>query len=201
MRLVQPRAARRRSIVLSLACLAAAAAFAAEPARLHVGRPAPDFSLPGSDGATHSLAQAGSAKGTVVIFLSTRCPVSNAYNDRMAEIASRYQPQGVRFLGVDANKEETPAEIASHAKSHNWSFPVLKDAGNKVADLYGASVTPEVFLIDPSGALRYHGRIDDSQDPEGVKSRDLGEALDALLAGREIQHKEAKAFGCSIKRG
>ena len=201
MPLVTSRASIRRSIILPLACLAAAVVFAAEPASLQVGGPAPDFSLPGSDGATHSLAQAGSAKGTVLIFVSTRCPVSNAYNDRMAELASRYQPQGVRFLGVNSNKAEMPDEIASHAKDHKLSFPVLKDAGNKVADLYGASVTPEAFVIDPSGVLRYHGRIDNSQDRGDVKSRDLAEALDALLAGKEIQPKEAKAFGCSIKRG
>ena len=194
-------AAWRRPVVLALGCAIAAAALAAEPVRLEVGKPAPDFSLPGPDGASHSLKQQGSSKGVVVIFVSTRCPVSNAYNDRMAQLASEYQSRGIQFLGVNANKAEDPTEIASHAKDHNWTFPVLKDAGNKVADLYGASVTPEAFVIDAGGVLRYHGRIDDSQDPSAVKSQDLKDALDALLGSKEVARKEAKAFGCSIKRG
>ena len=192
----------RRSLVLPIACLAAAAVFAAAaPGSAEVGKPAPDFTLPGSDGSSHALADLRSSHGAVVIFVSTRCPVSNAYNERMANLAEAYASKGIRFVGINSNKAEQPEEIAEHARKNQWSFPVLKDAGNKVADLYGATVTPEVFVVDPSGVVRYHGRIDDSQDAAAVKTRDLDEALDALLAGREPARKEAKAFGCSIKRG
>jgi hypothetical protein len=69
-----------------------------------------------------------------------------------------------------------------------------------VADAYGAEVTPEIFVLDDKLTLRYHGRIDDSQKPAGVSANDLRDALNAMLAGKEIAKKETKAFGCSIKR-
>jgi peroxiredoxin len=184
-----------------LAACAALPALAEAPAGLAVGQAVPGFTLTAHDGSQHALSQYKSSKAVVLIFVSTRCPVSNAYNERMVSLAAAYQPRGVQFLGINANKAETPEEMGKHARDNQWNFPVLKDTGNKVADMLAASVTPEVFVIDPSGTLRYHGRIDDSQDAPAVKSQDLRDALDALLAGRDIARTEAKAFGCSIKRG
>ncbi len=169
------------------------------PAAL-LGKQLPDFSLPDFDGKAHTLAQYRDKKGTVLIFVSTKCPVSNAYNERMVALATEYQRKGFQFLGVNSNKAEDSAEMAAHAKSNGWNFPVLKDGGNAIADKLGASVTPEVYLVDSKGTLRYHGRIDDSQDPSGIKQQDLKSALDSLLSGGEIAKKESKAFGCSIKR-
>ncbi|HKY30995.1 MAG TPA: thioredoxin family protein [Candidatus Polarisedimenticolia bacterium] len=185
------------------AMLAAAFAFAqgnVTPAAL-IGKPLPDFTLTDYEGKSHTLSQHRDAKGVVLIFVSTRCPVSNAYNQRMVKLAADYQPKGFRFLGVNANKAELPEELAQHARKNDWNFPVLKDTGNKVADQLGATVTPEVYLVDSAGVLRYHGRIDDSQDAPAARQHDLREALDALLAGQEVARKEAKAFGCTIKRG
>jgi peroxiredoxin len=191
-----------RALCLTLlAACAALPVLADAPAGLAVGQSVPDFKLSAHDGSEHALAQYKSSKAVVLIFVSTRCPVSNAYNERMVALAAEYQPRGVQFLGINANKAETPEEMGKHASANQWNFPVLKDTGNKVADLLSASVTPEVFVVDPSGKLRYHGRIDDSQDAPAVKSQDLREALDALLAGRELARTEAKAFGCTIKRG
>ncbi len=91
--------------------------------------------------------------------------------------------------------------MAAHAKEHGFGFPVVKDEGNKVADAYGAQKTPEVFVISPKGDLLYHGRIDESQDdPKAVKSPDLRNALEAILAGKPVPATETKAFGCTIKR-
>jgi peroxiredoxin len=190
---------RAFSMLLLPAC-AFGLALADGAAGLKVGQPVPDFKLTAYDGTQHSLAQYRSSKGTVLIFVSTKCPVSNAYNDRMVALAAAYQPKGITFLGINANKAETPDDMAAHARDHKWNFPVLKDTGNKVADQLSASVTPEVFLVDSTGTLRYHGRIDDSQDEAAVKSHDLQEALDAFLAGKDLPRAEAKAFGCSIKR-
>ncbi len=184
--------------ILAALALVAAPAVAGSPAA--PGSRVEDFTLPDFGGRTHSLGQYKGGKGTVLIFVSTRCPVSNAYNERMVALAAEYQPKGVQFLGINANKAEDPQEMSDHAKSNGWNFPVLKDAGNKIADRFGATVTPEVFVIGPDSTVLYHGRIDDSQDPAGVKSRDLREALDAVISGAEITRKEAKAFGCSIKR-
>ena len=168
---------------------------------LMVGSEAPAFTLPDFSGEEYSLETAAQgSQGVVIIWVSTRCPVSNDYNERMVELAGRYQAEGFRFLGINSNKAESTSEMGTHAEKHNLNFPVLKDEGNVIADKYHASVTPEVFLIDPQGILRYHGRIDDSRDPSGITSQDLKGALDAMLEGGEITTKEAKAFGCTIKR-
>lgn len=167
------------------------------------GDRAPTFSLPvAGEGREVALADAlAKNKLTVLLFVATQCPVSNAYNTRMAEIAATYAAKGVGFYGVNSNKQESVEEIVAHAKEHGFSFPVLKDAGNRVADLYGARVTPEVYVVDPQGVVRYHGRIDEQQaDPAAVKSPDLRDALDALLQGAAPKNPETKAFGCSIKR-
>lgn len=183
--------------------LAAVTAFFAAPASAgsaDIGKSIPDFTLPDYNGSNHSLSQYRDGKGTVLIFVSTQCPVSNAYNERMVKLAAEYQPKGFQFLGINSNKAEEATELASHAKKNSWNFPVLKDKSNAIADKLGASVTPEVFLLDGEGVLRYHGRIDDSQDPAAIKTKDLKDALDAILAGKEIAKTESKAFGCSIKR-
>jgi len=90
--------------------------------------------------------------------------------------------------------------VAAHAREHGLTFPILKDNDNRLADALGASFTPESYLFDSSGTLRYHGRIDDSKDPSGISKRDLNEALEALATGRPISVTETKAFGCTIKR-
>jgi hypothetical protein len=135
------------------------------------------------------------------MFIATRCPFSNAYNGRMEKLSADYAGQNVEFLGINSNEGEPAPAVVEHARSHGLTFPILKDPGSKVADLYGAQRTPEIFVLDGSGALRYHGRIDEnSQEPAGVKSPDLRNALDALIAGRPVPAPETKAFGCSIKR-
>lgn len=139
-------------------------------------------------------------KALVLIFVSTQCPVSNAYNGRMAEIAQTYAPKSVAVIGINANKAETPAEIAEHAKTHGLAFPILKDTGNVYADRFGAQVTPEVYLYDSGRVLRYHGRIDDSRSGTNIQSHDLQAALDSVLSGQKVAVSETKAFGCTIKR-
>ena len=183
-----------------LATLSAAANAAAEtPA---IGADAPAFSLTTIDGKPFSLADAEKANSlVVVIFVSTQCPYSNAYNDRMRDMAAAYAKKGVQFVGINSNKTETVQDAVDHAKQHGHTFTIVKDPSNKVADLYGASHTPEVYVVDKSGKLRYHGRIDEnSDDAAKVTSPDLKNALDALLAGQTVAKSETKAFGCSIKR-
>ena len=167
-----------------------------------IGAAAPQFSLKTLDGRAFSLAEAArSHKAVVVIFIATQCPYSNAYNDRMRDMASAYEKRGVLFAGINSNKTEPAEEVSAHAKKHGFGFPVMKDPDNKVADLYDARHTPEVFVVDPEGKLRYHGRIDENyEDAAKVSSPDLKNALDALLGGSPIARTETKAFGCTIKR-
>jgi len=167
-----------------------------------IGAPAPDFQLTTLDGKTFSLSEAARSRTAVVVmFIATKCPYSNAYNDRMRDMAAAYGTQGILFVGINSNKTEPADEVASHAKQHGFTFPLMKDPDNKVADMYSASYTPEIFVVDRSGVLRYHGRIDENSDnPDRVASPDLKNALDAMLAGKPIAKAETKAFGCSIKR-
>jgi len=184
---------------LCLLALAATPALAASPA---IGADAPTFSLTTIDGKPFSLADATKSNSLVVVmFISTQCPYSNAYNDRMRDMAAAYAKKGVQFVGVNSNKTETVQDAVDHAKKHGHTFTIVKDPDNKVADLYDASHTPEVYVVDKAGKLRYHGRIDEnSDDASKVTSPDLKNALDALLGGQTVAKAETKAFGCSIKR-
>jgi peroxiredoxin len=101
---------------------------------------------------------------------------------------------------LNANRTEPPAPVRQHASEHAFPFSVYKDENNVVADRFGATVTPETYVIDSTGVLRYHGSIDDSQNLSRVTTQRLRMALDAVLAGKEPIQTETKAFGCSIKR-
>ena len=162
------------------------------------GSPVPDFQVLDLQGAPHTFS---SLKGdtTVVAFISTRCPISNAYVQRMETLFQDYSAKGVKFIFVNANFNEPVQEVADHAKQVGFTFPVYKDTGN-VAELFNAQVTPETYVIDKQGVIRYHGDIDDSQNEARVKKQSLRAALDAVLAGNPVAVAETKAFGCSVKR-
>jgi peroxiredoxin len=173
----------------------------APTAALAVGAAAPDFALPDADGRQHTLASLKGKAGTLILFVATRCPVSNAYNARMQKLAEDYRARGVNVVGINSNYSEPAAEVKQHAADHGLNFTILKDAGNAVADRFGAQVTPEAFLLDASGKLVYHGRIDNSKSGDSVTSSELRDAAEAMLAGKPVERPEVKAFGCSIKRG
>jgi len=137
---------------------------------------------------------------TVVTFLSTTCPVSNSYNNRIKDLYRDYTGKGVKFVFLNSNQNESAVAIQDHARQAGFGFPVYKDAGNVLADRFGAQYTPESFLLDRSGSIRYRGRIDDAQNPARVQQNLLRLALDAVLADGKVAMPEAKAFGCTIKR-
>jgi len=164
-----------------------------------VGSTVADFSIAKPDG---SPVQFSNLKGdvTLVMFISVQCPVSNAYDERMNALYQDYAAKGVKFIVVNANRTEPAAAVQEHARQHNFQFTVYKDDNNVVADKFGATVTPETYVIDSAGMIRYHGSIDDSQNVGRVTTQRLRLALDAVLAGKEPPQTETKAFGCSIKR-
>jgi peroxiredoxin len=179
-------------------CLGLAVPALAAP--LAVGQKLAPFELPQVDGGALDLADLPGRKVYVLVFLSARCPVSNAYNARLADFAKEYDARGVALIGINSSKAETPAEIAEHAKTSGLTFPILRDEGNLKADELGAQVTPEVYVFDAGWTLRYRGRIDDDRTGSAVPSADLKAAVDALLAGREVRLRQTKAFGCTIAR-
>ncbi|HWR54545.1 MAG TPA: redoxin domain-containing protein [Bryobacteraceae bacterium] len=181
--------------VIGLAATLAATIAAQE---FKLGAKVADFPLQSTTGET---VQFDSLKGpvTVITFVSTECPVSNAYNERMASLYNEYGTKGVKFVFINSNSNEPAAKVAEHA-SKNFPFAVYKDDANTVADRFGATVTPEVFVMDKNGTVVYHGSIDDSQEPARVTQHRLKGALDSVLAGRTVATPESKAFGCTIKR-
>jgi len=170
------------------------------PAPPTIGTMLDDFKLPDADGAEHSLKSLMGKNGAVVIFIATKCPVSNAYNDRMEKLAQDYKAKGINVIGINSNNTEPSAEVKSHAAEKHLSFAILKDEGNKIADRLGATRTPEVYLLNASMKLVYHGRIDNSQKVEAITSNDLRDAVDEMLAGKPITKTGGAAFGCTIKR-
>lgn len=192
------------AVVLAFACAAmlavrSHAAPNASPA-IAIGATVSDFTLPDLEGKQHSLASLKGAKGTVIIFISAQCPVSNAYNERMEKLAQEYQARGVNVIGINSNATESVEWVKSHAKEKGFTFTILKDKGNKIADMFGAEHTPEAYLIDANNKLLYHGAIDNAQNASMVQSNYLRDAINAMLDGKPVAKAEAKAFGCSIKR-
>ena len=187
-------------IIIALAAVAGSGSSSDLPAAPAIGTVIDDFKLPDPNGAEHSLKALMGNKGAVIIFIATKCPVSNAYNDRMEKLAEDYKGKGINVIGINANNTEPAAEVKSHAAEKGLKFTILKDDGNKIADRLGANHTPEAYVIDASGKLVYHGRIDNAQNPANITSNDLRDALNAILAGQPIQKTTSVAFGCSIKR-
>jgi peroxiredoxin len=163
---------------------------------LEIGDAVPSFDGRTIQGSAFSLAESRKDhQAIVVIFRSTLCPYSNTYNDLLKNMTAEYGRKGVLFVAVHSDRWETDDDIRAHAGKHGHTFPVIRDPDARLAKLLDARRTPEVFVVDGGGKLRYHGRI-----ASKMGTPDLRNALDALLAGRPINPAETKAFGCSIDR-
>ena len=166
-----------------------------------IGSTVADFKLSDTDGKQHTLSSLKGKNGTVLIFISTQCPVSNAYNGRMEKLAQDYKAKGVNVIGINANSTESASDIKAHAAANKLTFVILKDNGNKIADMLGAERTPEAYLLDASSKIAYRGRIDNARNENTVSASELRDAIDAVLADKPVAKTLVPAFGCSIKRG
>lgn len=172
----------------------AAGAAAAKP--VDIGEPVPGFEAPSIQGETFSLETAVEGhKAVVVLFTSTVCPYANYFASHVRELSETYGPRGVLFVGINSNNWESRQEIVDHAREHGFTFPMIKDERHVIADRLGADRTPEAFLVDATGRLRYRGWVKSRQE-----SPDLQHALDALLEGRPVRRPLTKAFGCAVDR-
>ncbi|HEX8141641.1 MAG TPA: thioredoxin family protein [Pyrinomonadaceae bacterium] len=165
-----------------------------------IGSTIADFKLSDTSGKEQRLSSLKGKNGTALIFISTQCPVVRDYMERISKLAADYKERGVNVVAINSNASETMDDVKAHAAANNLSFPVLKDKDNKVADQLGAQRTPEVFFLDASNKLVYHGRIDNHRNVSLVISNDLRDAIEATLAGKPVVKTEANAFGCTIKR-
>src|SRR5437660_9437252 len=174
-------------LIVALAAIAGSGRNATDlPAPPAIGAMIEDFKLPDADGAQHTLNSLKGKNGAVIIFIATRCPVSNGYNDRMEKLAEDYQSKGINVIGINSNVTEPASEVKSHAAEKHLTFTILKDDGNKIADRLGATRTPEAYVLDANSKLIYHGRIDNSQNTANITSNDLRNALDEMLAGKQV---------------
>lgn len=181
-------------------CLLGVLAFnqTASASALAIGATVENFSLPDSNGKDQSLASLKGKKGTLIVFMSTKCPWVVAYAERIDQIAKDYQSKGVNVIGINSNYTETADDVKNHAAK--FSFPMLIDKGNKIADQLGAERTPEVYYLDANNKLVFHGAIDNNKDESMVNKKFLRDAIDANLAGKAIEKADIPAVGCTIKR-
>ena len=170
---------------------------------LAIGAPAPDFTLTDTAGENWSP-NGGQATATVLVFTCNHCPYALAWHDRIADAARDYADRGVRFLAINANDAERYPRDSYEAMqrrvaAEDWPMPYLHDATQEVAHAYGAKTTPDLFVLDAGGALRYRGAPDSDYDDPGQRATWLRDALDAVLAGADPERSETKPVGCSIK--
>ena len=160
------------------------------------------FTLPGADGAGHSFPDDGTP--TVVIFTCNHCPYALAWHDRLNAVAEDYGGR-VSFYAVNPNDAERYPRDSFDAMKERWEadggwpLPYLHDATQEVAREYGAQTTPDVFVLDAAGELRYRGAPDSDYDDESQNAAWLREALDAVLDGRDPDPAETRPVGCSVK--
>jgi peroxiredoxin len=181
---------------------------------LPIGSPAPDFALPGTDGNMHRLSDYAANPILVVVFTCNHCPIAQMYEQRIERLSADYKDRGVALVAIQPNDpkalrideldssdtSDTLDEMKIRASYKHLTYPYLYDGDTQqVARAYGPQATPHVFIFDEQRHLRYEGRIDDSYRTELVKTQDARNAIDALLAHKEVPVTHTGAIGCSTK--
>ncbi len=174
------------------------------PNGLAPGARAPEFELPGVDGAIHALPAPGEAAATVIVFTCNHCPYALAWHDRIAAVAREYADRGVRFFAINANDAERyPADsfdaMRERAAGESWPMPYLHDATQQVARAYDAQTTPDLYVFDADLKLAYSGAPDADFDDPSQHASWLRDALDAVLTGAALDRPETGPVGCSVK--
>jgi peroxiredoxin len=169
---------------------------------IEIGARAPTFSLPDTSGVEHGP---DGAPATVVCFTCNHCPYALAWHDRIVSVASDYAPRDVRVLAINPNDAERYPRDSLQAMQQRVAdgefngVPYLRDESQAVAHAYEAQTTPDLFVLDAQGVLRYRGAPDSDHDDPAQGAGWLRAALDAVLAGRDPEPAETKPVGCSIK--
>jgi peroxiredoxin len=181
---------------------------------LAIGSPAPDFALPGVDGQTHKLSDYAASPVLVVVFTCNHCPIAQMYERRIQQLYDDYKSKGVAVVAIQPNDpqairideldssdvSDSLAEMKIRVQYKHLTYPYLYDGETQqVARAYGPQATPHVFIFDQLRHLRYEGRMDNSYRTELVKTQDARNAIEALLAHKEVAVTHTGVFGCSTK--
>jgi peroxiredoxin len=171
-----------------------------------LGKKAPDFSLPDTDGKTVSLSDFRDANALLVMFICNHCPYVKHVQEGLAALCKEYRKRGVAIVGISSNDvashpEDSPEKMKLEKESAGYTFPYLFDESQEVARAYEAACTPDFFLFDASRKLVYRGQMDDSRPGNGVAvtGKDLRAALDTVLASRPVPPEQKPSIGCNIK--
>ncbi len=172
---------------------------------LELGKPAPDFALPGTDGRTYRLTDFASAPVLVICFTCNHCPYVVGNEAREKAFAAKYQPKGVAYVAINSNDVNAYANddfphMVERAKVLGFTWPYLHDESQAAAKAYGAIKTPQFFVFDATRRLRYVGRMDNSpRDGSKANTSELADAVDALLAGQPVPMAQTEPIGCTVK--
>jgi peroxiredoxin len=181
---------------------------------LAIGSPAPGFELPGVDGAIHKLSDYSASPVLVVVFTCNHCPIAQMYERRIAQLSADYRDRGVSVVAIEPNDpkaitideldssdiSDSLGEMKIRTEYKHLTYPYLYDGETQsVTDAYGPQATPHAFVFDSDRRLRYEGRVDNSYRSELVTTHEVRDAIDALLAHREVAVKHTGVFGCSTK--
>jgi len=173
---------------------------------LPLGTPAPDFSLPDTDGKLIERDNFRGARGLLVLFICNHCPYVKHINQGLVDFAKEYMGKGLAIVAISSNDaakypDDGPKKMAEYKARLGYPFPYLYDENQAVAKAYHAACTPDIFLFGPEMKLVYRGQFDTSRPGNGkpVTGADLRAAADALLAGKPIPAEQVPSMGCNIK--
>ncbi|QLG46268.1 thioredoxin family protein [Costertonia aggregata] len=174
---------------------------------LALGTVAPDFNILDTvTDKTVNLHALTGKKGTLIMFICNHCPFVVHVNPEISKMAKTYQPKGIGFVAISSNDVENypqdgPKYMKLKAKAEDYTFPYLYDETQAVAKAYDAACTPDFYLFDSDLKLVYRGQLDDSRPGNGkpLTGKDLRDAMDNLLDGKEIAKNQKPSIGCNIK--
>jgi thiol-disulfide isomerase/thioredoxin len=184
-------------VALAFSCLPAVSAWAAK-----IGQDANTLTFKDIRCLTRSLNDLGESRGYALVFLNTTCPVAQHYLPRLQELHERYADQGIQFVGIYNAQETLPRDIAAHGLAAGLSFPIVWDEGQKATQAFGVDRVPQAVLLDGQKRVVYSGRIDDQYRngavQPNVSRHDLAEAIDEMLAGKQVSVAETPVEGCRV---
>ena len=181
---------------------------------LAIGSSAPEFSLPGVDGKTHSLAEYASSRVLAIVFTCNHCPAAQLYEERLRKLDEDYRSKGVRLVAINSEQADaipltelaysdvgdSLADMKARAAHRRIQYPYLYDGDAQVvATRFGVDTLPHIFVFDEQRKLRYEGRIDDNVNVALVKSHDALNAINAVLAGASVPDERTAVAGCKIQ--
>ncbi|WP_290962482.1 thioredoxin family protein [Gracilimonas sp.] len=175
---------------------------------LEIGDKAPQINQEVEDTSGRTLTLAGVAgdKGLLVVFSCNTCPWVAKWEDRYNGLAALAEANDIGMIALNPNERirnrgESMEDMKKRAQKQDYEFPYALDENHVIADAFGATRTPEVFLFDENLTLVYHGAIDDNaDDANAVEATYAADAINQLMSGNEISTKETRSLGCTIKR-